>query len=294
MKIMEKLKTPFINWEALAQLAMSQRREQESRPRPRTGYGAWDDNAAFYDQMAKMEAIFTLNQINCFDTDPSDTVLDVGCGPGRIAVPMARRAKSVTAMDSSSKMLEYCLKNAEEAGLTNVVGKYLDFHEAELGKNLEQHDIVICSRSAGFSDIMKLSTFARKYVVLVSWSNNAPCIPMIVGFLFEGTEDEGEEKCNFKFHWDRRLGVNLLYNRVYDMGFNPNLNIVEDGFTKDYNSREEAYADLRRLRPKMSEDKMPILKRNIDKFLTENPDGTFTYLAKTETVVLWFKPEIEE
>ena len=131
---MEKLKTPFINWEALAQLAMSQRREQENRPRPRTGYGAWDDNAAFYDQMAKMEAIFTLNQINCFDTDPSDTVLDVGCGPGRIAVPMARRAKSVTAMDSSSKMLGYCLKNAEEAGLTNVVGKYLDFHEAELEK----------------------------------------------------------------------------------------------------------------------------------------------------------------
>jgi tRNA/tmRNA/rRNA uracil-C5-methylase (TrmA/RlmC/RlmD family) len=82
---------------------------------------SWDDNAAFYDQMAKMEAIFTLNQINCFDTDPSDTVLDVGCGPGRIAVPMARRAKSVTAMDSSSKMLGYCLKNAEEAGLTNVV-----------------------------------------------------------------------------------------------------------------------------------------------------------------------------
>jgi SAM-dependent methyltransferase len=292
---MKKTKKPFINWEVLAQLVMDSQQDQQRKKGIGTGYGAWDDHAAFYDQMAKMEARFTLNQINCFDTDPYDSVLDVGCGPGRITVPMASRAKRVTALDSSSKMLEYCMKNVKEAGLTNVTPKLLDWHEVEPGKNLEQHDIVICSRSPGMKDIMKLSKLARKYVVLINWSNNAPCIPMIVGFLFDGTEEEDDEKQRVKYSCrDRRLGNNLLYNRIYDLGFNPNLKIVEDGFTKDFNSREEAYEDLRRLRPNMPANKMPIFKKNVDKFLAENPDGSFTYLAKTKTVVVWWKPEIEE
>lgn len=292
---MDKTKKPFINWEALSQFAMALRQERQGGREIKTGYGAWDGNAAFYNQMAKMEASFTLNQINCFDTDPSDSVLDVGCGPGRIVVPMAKRAGRVTALDSSPKMLEYCMKNAEEAGLTNVTAKLLDWNEVEPGENLEQHDIVICSRSVGMRDIMKLSELARKYVVLIIWNNNAPCIPMIVSFLFEGTEEEGEEKRNFKFgRQDRRLGINLLYNRIYDLGFNPNLKIVEDGFTKDFSSRKEAYEDLRRLRPNMSADKMPVFKNNVDRFLTENSDGSFTYLAKTKTVVFWWEPKIEE
>lgn len=292
---MSKTKKPFINWEALAQFVMDLQQSQQRRKGIGTGYGAWDNHAAFYDRMAKMEASFTLNQINCFDTDPSDSVLDVGCGPGRITVPMAKRAKRVTALDSSPRMLEYCMKNAKEAGLTNVTAKLLDWNEVEPGKNLERHDIVICSRSPGFRDIMKLSELARKYVVLINWSNNAPCIPMIVGFLFEGTEEEDEKSHGVKFGYrDRRLGVNLLYNRVYDLGFNPNVRIVDDGFTKDFNSREEAYEELWRLRLNVSADKMPVFKKNVDKFLTENPDGSFTYLAKTKTVVIWWDPEIEE
>jgi ribosomal protein L20 len=33
---------------------------------------------------------------------------------------------------------------------------------------------------------------------------------------------------------DRRLGYNVFYNMVYDLGHDPNIKIVTDGFTKDY------------------------------------------------------------
>ena len=89
----------------------------------------WDNSAGMYNQMARMEKIYTLNQINAFETTQSDTVLDIVCGPGRIAVPMEQRAKSVTALDSSAKMLAYCQKNAQAAGVTNLNTLLLDWKE---------------------------------------------------------------------------------------------------------------------------------------------------------------------
>ena len=61
-------------------------------------------------KMAAMEREYTFAQLDAFDTSPEDTVLDVGCGPGRISVLMAQRAKSVTAIDSSEKMLNFAGK----------------------------------------------------------------------------------------------------------------------------------------------------------------------------------------
>ena len=288
------MQKPLVNWDEILRLTRPML-FPEGNAAPPSAYGAWDKNAAFYDQMAKMEAKHTLNQINCFDTASTDTVLDCGCGPGRISVPMAKRAKSVTSLDSSPKMLEFCAQNAKEAGLINLTTQLLSFEDIELGKNLEQHDIVICSRSFGLSDLLKLTTLAKKYVVTVIWSHGCPSIPEISGYLFEGTEDELSERPPFMgMRQDRRLGNNMIYNRVYDLGFEPNLNVVEDGFTKTFACRDEAYADLRRLRSNMKDDKLPIFRANVDKFLTENADGTVTYFCGTKSVVVWWKPERAE
>ncbi|MDD4503468.1 MAG: methyltransferase domain-containing protein [Clostridiaceae bacterium] len=241
-----------------------------------------------------MEADFTLNQVNCFDTAPTDTVLDIGCGPGRITMAMAQRAKSVTSIDSSPKMLEFCEQNVHELGLTNVTTKLLDWQEAQVGKNLDKHDIVICSRTAGLNEILKLSSFARKYVVTIVWSHGYPSIPTITGYLFEGVQlPKNQAIPASPFRSDRRFGDNLTYNMVYDLGYNPNLQVVEDGFKKDYTSREEAYADLRRLRPEMGDDQMPVFSGNVDKFLIENKQGGVTYLSKTRTMVMWWSPKLE-
>lgn len=282
---------PFINWEELAKLAMPappKRPEGAENKGPKKGYGGWDNQAEFYNRMAKMEAEFTLNQINCFDTSKEDTVLDVGCGPGRITVPMAKRAKSVTSLDASPKMLEFCEANAKEAGLDNVTTKLFDWETEDLS-TLGKFDIVIASRTVALQDLVRLSSLAKKYAAIVIWSYGCPSIPEIVGKLFEGTDDRpmGRPPHNR----DRRLGNNLWYNRVYDLGFDPNLKIVEDGFTRTFENREQAYEELRKLRPELAADKVPIFKKNTDAFLTENADGTVTFLSKTKSIVLWWKPE---
>jgi ubiquinone/menaquinone biosynthesis C-methylase UbiE len=57
------------------------------------------------------------------DLEPGMTLLDVGCGPGRLAVPAARRVGEhgeVVAVDIQAGMLERARAKARAAGLTNI------------------------------------------------------------------------------------------------------------------------------------------------------------------------------
>jgi len=292
---------PLINWDVIDEMLMrrmppppqqgKEGKEGKTPWRgPGRGIGGWDAQAEIYNRMVQMEKRFTPDQLDCFETDPSDTVLDVGCGPGRVSIPMAQRAASVTALDASPKMLEILGRNAADAGVTNIKTLLIDWEDDESVDTVERHDIVIASRSPALGDIRLLSKLARKQVVLIIWANNAPCIPMIMGSLFKGTRPEGEGgRPPFMPPFDRRFGNNLLYNKIYDMGFEPNLKYVDDGYTRLFKDREEAYSELLKLaRDEVPPEKMDVFRSNADEYLTDGEDGTVTYFVKTRTVVYWW------
>lgn len=286
---------PLINWEELMTI---NRTRLPFANKPPSG-NIWDENADMYNQISDMEKPYTPNQINVFETLPTDTVLDVGCGPGRITVPMSRRAAKVTAIDTSERMLDYCRRNVQLANAKNVDIRHVDWETAELGKELEPHDIVIACRSIGMDNLAKLSRFARRLAVVITWAN-APAIPQIIGDLFKGTYRDGYESPIRPM--DRRLGYNLMYNIVYDLGYEPNINIVTDGYTRNYPSREAAYDDLAKLQKihvqtqgmhLMDENKRNIFRQNADRWLTENEDGGVTFKRESRLMVLWWETQIK-
>lgn len=272
----------LINWEAIQKIALP-----PMMSRPGTD-PAWEQHFAdFYNKVASMEKRHTLNQINALPLLPTDTVLDMGCGPGRLSVPLAQRVQSVTALDNSAAVLRCCTSNADAAGLTNLTTQKMDFQEAVSGENLQPHDVVVCSRSVGLWNIKKLATFARRLTAVITFAN-APTIPQLLSSIFAGTTaDPGHKPPFAKYGMDRRTNYNVLYNIAYDLGYEPSVHIVDDGFTRDYVSRENAYDDIITL-GKVDEDKGDIFRKNLDKYLTINTQGGVTFYMETRTCVIWW------
>jgi SAM-dependent methyltransferase len=66
------------------------------------------------------DAIFyTIKRRMAFDYAPQ-SILEYGCGPGRLAIPFARRAVSITAVDRSPAMLEAAKREAAKQAISNI------------------------------------------------------------------------------------------------------------------------------------------------------------------------------
>lgn len=73
--------------------------------------------------------------------DEHTSVLDVGAGPGRHTIPLARLASRVTAVEPSDAMRQQLEANVEDAGLANVRIVAAEWPDMPV----EPADVVVCS-----------------------------------------------------------------------------------------------------------------------------------------------------
>lgn len=78
-----------------------------------------------------------------------DVVLDLGCGPGTLAIPFARAGMAVTAVDPEPEMLAACEAAAREAGVAIAVRQGSSF---EMPPDLEPCRLVTMGRSFHWMD----------------------------------------------------------------------------------------------------------------------------------------------
>jgi ubiquinone/menaquinone biosynthesis C-methylase UbiE len=84
--------------------------------------------------------------IEHLDLRPGMVVLDAGCGPGRITVPVAKhvgKQGSVTAMDIQMGMIERTREKALSEGLHNIRYLHAGLGQGTLGKNLFDRAILV-------------------------------------------------------------------------------------------------------------------------------------------------------
>ncbi len=99
------------------------------------------DYSAYYDVLYSdkdytAEVEFVTSLFNIYSTDPIRSVLELGCGSGGHAIPLARKGFSLTAVDLSSPMLEAGKKKAGEAGL-DIDFKTMDIRRLSLNKTFD-------------------------------------------------------------------------------------------------------------------------------------------------------------
>jgi ubiquinone/menaquinone biosynthesis C-methylase UbiE len=87
--------------------------------------------------------------------DKHHTILDLGCGPGTVCLPLAKEfpGLAITAVDTSDSMVQLAKSEAEKLGLRNI--RFGDMDAGHIGVSNDAFDIVLCNLAFPF--------FARPY-----------------------------------------------------------------------------------------------------------------------------------
>ena len=105
---------------------------------------------------------------------PEDTVLDVGAGAGRIALPLAQKCRQVAAVEPSEGMRERLADTAEKWGVKNLKIIAASWEDARA----EPADVAVCSHvlytvPEPVPFVRKLEAHARRLVVVVMFEKPA-------------------------------------------------------------------------------------------------------------------------
>lgn len=122
----------------------------------------WDRRAA-QRQRADLRSDYNRAVLARLDLTGARTLLDIGCGVGNLALPLARRLRRVYALDFSREMLRYLRLNARRAGIKNIV--LLRRSWADSWRDVPVADVALCSRALGVcglhSALAKMTRHAR-------------------------------------------------------------------------------------------------------------------------------------
>lgn len=90
--------------------------------------------------------------------DPGAWMLDIGCGPGNYAIPLAARFEKVVALDVSQKMLSILEERAGARGIRNIETVCMSWEDVDLDKMgwRSRFGLVAAIKSPGIRDVETL------------------------------------------------------------------------------------------------------------------------------------------
>jgi SAM-dependent methyltransferase len=213
------------------------------------------------------------------EVDASATVLDVGGGAGKYALPLARRCQHVTVVEPSESMISALSGKAEEAGVGNLSIVQGSWEEVEV----EPADVVLCAHVVyGVTDlepfIQKLEAHARRRVLLLTFMQSPPAR---LSPLWQRVH--GQERIDLP-------ALPELMNVLWEMDIAPDLEMVDESAPQTVETREAALQLLRHfLYVRANTDKDRRLQSAVDELLVETPQG-FAILGdrpRREGLISW-------
>ena len=213
------------------------------------------------------------------EVTPESTLLDVGAGAGRLALPLALRCRHVTAVEPSEAMLEELRQGAGEARLENLTIVPEAWEDAQV----DRADIVLCAHV--LYGVSEVDSFVSK---LAAHANDRVLIPMFLG----------SPQSHLSLFWravyeEERVPLPALGEVLavlWEMGINPDLAMVRSRAPQMYQDWEKAQQDLRfRLYVTPDSHRDRSLRRAMEELLAETSEGYAVRDAEPrhEGLLLW-------
>ena len=200
----------------------------------------WDKRAPSFG-VARSVSPYVTRFIELLDLREGDTVFDMGCGNGAVAIPLALAGHHVVARDFSRGMLESLAAGAAEAGVADRIdAAKLAWEDDWAAAGLEPGsvDVAFASRSVITADLgaalAKLSSMARRHACV---SVSTGYTPMMSPTML------------------RQLGVTAIhaYDYVYtfnilvQLGYTPEMRYIVHDRVYTFETFDEAKEQFERL-----------------------------------------------
>lgn len=151
---------------------------QNARNRPDNS-AEWDARALNFPADAQTGP-YARRFIDLMGIRPGETVFDMGCGTGSIALPLGELGHKVVAADFSQGMLDRMQAVMESQGIRTVFPKLMSWDEdwAAKGVRTGMVDICVASRSIATHDLrdslLRLTDIARRRVCITLPTGSSP------------------------------------------------------------------------------------------------------------------------
>jgi SAM-dependent methyltransferase len=226
------------------------------------------------------------SMISGMDLSNKSRALDIGAGPGTLAIPLAQSIEHVTALEPAECMLSYLRENIRAYGLDNVKVIPKTWEETDIARDLSPpYDLVIASYSVGFEDLRealrKMNDIASKYVYIYWFADSSP---------WEKDRSEIWETLHGTCY--KKMGTyNIIYNLLYQMGIMANVDIYPEESVNRYGSIDEAIADQRSGYNVTSEKQEAILRDYLPTKMHQE-GGQYVLRGISHRARIWWKKEV--
>ncbi len=226
----------------------------------------------------------TEKRIKDLKLSPDSRVLDIGSGPGTLAIPIARQVAHVTAVEPSDGMMNVMQENIKEYGIENIDTVHKDWEAVDVRSDLSApYDVVFASYSLGMKDIRasirKMMDASSKYIYLywfageTSWDIHSRKLwPSL-----HGCEYQPAPKCN------------VLYNVLYDMEIYPNVSVFPFEHIHRYANFEEAVEDFKSYYNVTSDSQETVLRDYLEGILEPDNGNLIQRGGWSTRVKMWWE-----
>ncbi len=242
----------------------------------------WDQRAAGFAER-NLDSPFVAQFMAHLHTEPDWTVLDVGSGPGTLAIPLSSQVRKVTALDYSAAMLAELNKQAKAAGrdnITTVQGSWTDDWQA---LSIPRHEVAIASRSLSVDDLKgalsKLNAWASRAVYVVDRVGAGPFDPDLFGAIGR----------DFEPGPDYIFTLNILYT----LGIHAQVDFLTLDKRRTYTSREEALQSYRWMVDDLTAEEEERLAAYVNARLSHTSDGSWQLARQTPPrwALIWWRTD---
>jgi SAM-dependent methyltransferase len=191
----------------------------------------WDKRAEGFSRNIKSDRrekkraeVFDLIKKTGLELNGAD-VLDIGCGPGTLAVPLAEMGARVTALDISAEMLKKLENRAMEEGLNSIETILSSWNDIDIDAQgfQSRFDLVIASMTPGINGP---ETFEK----MMQASRNVCYYSNFVSRKWDVSYYELYQMLFGEKYGDGGYGFHLPFMYLYSMGCRPVIKISKNNW----------------------------------------------------------------